>query len=139
MPESAARFAHYEQTIIEITLPDGSTTSTAPREPPPAALLGLLPVYVITAWNPAGERLSDGANAAAHQKMLELVRRDESTGSPPLILDAIGRSRAGHHYEVSVAVVGISLASAIKIGQELQQDAIFAINAGGTHVVACPA
>jgi hypothetical protein len=53
MQKSAARFAHYEQTIIEITLPDGSTTSTGPREPPPAALLGLLPMYVITAWRTA--------------------------------------------------------------------------------------
>jgi hypothetical protein len=137
MLEPAARFRHYEQTIIEIALPDGSTTSTAPGQLPPAALLDLLPLYIITAWNPAGEHLGDDANHAAHDKMLELLRSTELVGNPLLILDAIGRARSGPHYEASVAVHGIARASAINIGQELRQDAIFEITTDGTQVVPC--
>jgi hypothetical protein len=137
MLEPAARFRHYEQTIIEISLPDGSTTSTAPGQLPPAALLDLLPLYVITAWNPAGEHLSDAANHAAHNKMLELLRGTEPVGNPLLILDAIGRARSGSHYEASVAIHGIARTSAVNIGQELRQDAIFEITTDRTQVVPC--
>jgi hypothetical protein len=137
MLEPAARFRHYEQTIIEISLPDGSTTSTAPGQLPPAALLDLLPLYVITAWNPAGEHLGDDANDAAHNKMLGLLRSTEPIGNPLLILDAIGQARSGSHYEVSVAVHGIARTSAVDIGQQLSQDAIFEITTERTRVVPC--
>ena len=137
MLEPPARFRHYEQTIIEISLPDGLTTSTAPGELPAAALLDLLPLYVITAWNPAGEHLGDDANHAGHDKMLELLRSTEPVGNQLLILDAIGRARSGSHYEVSVTVHGIARTSAVDIGQELSQDAIFEITTEGTRVVPC--
>jgi hypothetical protein len=131
---TATRFAHYEQTIIEISLPDGSTTSTTPGQTPPAALLALLPLYVITAWNPAGEHLDDAANHEAHHKMLELIRSNEHRSNPPLVLEAIGRARSGP-YEVGVAVHGIARTSAVNIGQELRQDAIFEMTADRTQVV----
>jgi len=137
MAESSERFALYAQTIIEITLPDGATVSASRGHVPPSALQDLLPLVVITAWNPAGELREPEANHAAHQKMLALLGHQAGGGEPLRILNAVGRSPDGSHWEESAAIHGLALEDAITLARQLRQDAIFEITDGGTEVITC--
>ena len=131
------RFALYAQTIIEITLPDGSTVSSSPGRPPPSQLRDLLPLVVITAWNPADERPGPAANHAAHQELLALLDRRVRAGERIQVLNAVGRSPDGSHSEDSAAVRGLALEDAIALARQLRQDALFELTASGIEVVEC--
>ena len=137
MAEPSERFALYAQTIIEITLPDGSTVSASTGQAPPGELRGLLPLVVITAWNPADERPGPAANHAAHQELLALLARRVRDGEPLRVLNAVGRSPDSSHREESTAVHGLDLEDALALARELRQDAIFEITDERTCVVDC--
>jgi hypothetical protein len=90
------------------------------------------PIYVLTAYNPAGRRAPDAANAAAKARLESLVRRRGLTWWP-----AEGGDATWTHVEASVALIGIVEADAIALGAEFRQDAIFVFTTACRRVVSC--
>jgi hypothetical protein len=130
----------YARAIIEIALPDESVVTTSPGERPPAELADLLPLVVITAWNPGSERPGLAVNQAAHEELLARVRTLSSANLRPLtVLKAGGRSADGTHLEDSVAVHGLDLSDALELGRRMRQAAIFELTASEVRVVDCRA
>jgi hypothetical protein len=131
----AARFAQYNNTVVEITRDDGRVVAVAPHRPAPAALTGLLPLYVVTAWNPGAERPGAATNAAANRS---LKRRLEQAGASQILeargVDADPRS---DYYEDGFAVWDLTAAQVLDLAVEFRQDAIFEITAAGHRLLSC--
>jgi uncharacterized protein DUF3293 len=100
-------------------------------------LAELLPLVVITAWNPGDERPGPAANAAAHQELLERLSAIAALDGQVQILRAVGRAVDGSHSEVGAAVHGLPRSDAIALGHQLRQDAIFEITVHGISVADC--
>lgn len=117
--------------------PTAGTVSVLPGATPPADLADLLPLMVITAWNPGGEHLGAEANEAAQRDLLERLDAMAARDPRARILAAVGRAVHEPHFEVSAAVHGLLRSQAIVLGQQLRQDAIFEIAVHGISVVDC--
>jgi hypothetical protein len=124
-------FDAYARTMITITLPDGTDVETAPGQPVPPVLAGLVPLHVITAWNPRSEISSDEANNQAHRRL------EARLGALPkvVVLEAIGRDSRSSHYELSVAVQGLTGEQAVELARDFGQNAIFVIDVNGVEVL----
>ena len=90
------------------------------------------PIYVLTAHNPDGRRVSDAANAAARERLESQLRQRGLTWWP-----ADGGDPTWTHVEAGVALIGIAEADAVALGAEFEQDAIFAFNPANRRVVSC--
>lgn len=134
-PGLEARFAQYRNTIVEVTLPDGNVIAVAPGAPAPQALESLLPLFVVTAWNPGAERPGPAVNAEAN---LHLRARLEELGAVS-ILPARGLDADPHsdYYEDGFAVSDLPRAQVLAVAREFDQDAIFEITVAGHEVLAC--
>lgn len=108
---------------------------TSPGETPPRTLGYLLPLAVITAWNPGADRPGLAANRAAHEVLLDHLRRWTLGGAQLTLLRAVGRSADDSHHEEGVAVHGLDLSDAITLGRRMRQAAIFEISFDGARVV----
>lgn len=138
MDEVDERFAPYAETIIEITLSNGASVRVLPGHIPPVELADLLPLFVITAWNPAGpERPGATSNNAAHQELLQRLGTIASEGTSLVVLPAVGRAVDDSHSEASAAVHGLAKSDAIDLARRMRQDAIFEITGSGTDVIDC--
>ena len=137
MPEPSERFTRYAGTIVDVVLPDGSRVSVRPGHPPPAELEDLLPLLVITAWNPGGERPGAVTNEAANGELLTRLRALARDPHSVTILPAVGRAADNSHSEESFAIHGIDRDDAIALGVHMRQDAIFEITPEGMVLVDC--
>src|SRR5437763_1873309 len=135
MLDTSALFAEYERTLIEITLPDKSVVSTSPSEASPPGMDDLLPLFVLTAWNPGAERPGLEANRAAHDELLVRLLGWRLGGESLRLLRAVGRSTDGSHIEESVAVSGLEASDAAAIAWRMKQAALFELTGVGTRVV----
>jgi hypothetical protein len=139
MPQPTERFANYASTIIDIIVPDGAAVSVLPGRPPPARLTDLLPLLVITAWNPGDARPGVTANRAANEELRTRLQDLAQDAESVTILSAVGRAPDSSHSEESIAVHGIARDAAIVLGRQMRQDAIFEITTEGVTVVPCNA
>jgi hypothetical protein len=129
------RMAQYARTIIKIDGPASQAIVLGPGEAVPPELAELLPLYVISAWNPGSKRLADDPNASANALLRERI---EGLGGAP-ILHAAGHDPdpGANYHEDGFAVAGISQEQAVTLDRQFSQDAIFEITAPGHRVVPC--
>lgn len=89
-------------------------------------------VYVITAYNPAGNVVPDEANTAAHQR---LTARLEEVGAT--YHEAAGGDAEWVHVEPGFAISGMSQEDARALGREFGQDAIFGLSSTTLTILSC--
>jgi len=125
----------YSRTIIRIDTGASAPVVLGPGVPAPPELGALLPLYVVTAWNPGDERPTDEANHAANARLRRLLEESGATH----IFDAAGHDPdpAVDYCEAGFAAAGVSQAQAVELGRQFRQDAIFEITAAGHRVVPC--
>jgi hypothetical protein len=135
MSEELGGWDAYVEAVVRIESPSGvrwlkpaSIFRTEGRYPDPDGR----PIYVLTAYNPAGRLVSDEANAAARARLESHLRDRGLTWWP-----ADGGDPYWTHVEASVALVGIAEADAIALGAEFKQEAIFAFSTANRRVVSC--
>jgi len=116
----------YLATQITITV-DGEPLTTAQA----VERLGA-PLHLVTAWNPGGERPSAQTNAENNLLLKETL--DEHTNQ---IWPAVGRDADSPHFEECFAFAGVDQATAIAIGEEYRQVAIFELTETQQIVLSC--
>ena len=87
---------------------------------------------MLTAHNPGSERLTDAENAERHAA---LCARLDDLGHP--WLPALGTSPAGDWSEESVAVPGLGRETALALGRQFGQAAVFEVTTEELRVHAC--
>jgi len=90
------------------------------------------PLHLVTAWNPGGERPTDLVNAQNNLLLKQTL--DELTKQ---IWLAVGRDADSPHFEECFAFAGITRATAIAIGEEYRQVAIFELTETQQIVLSC--
>jgi len=90
------------------------------------------PLHLVTAWNPGGERPSAETNAANN-----LLLKQTLDGLTKQIWLAVGRDADSPHFEECFAFAGITRATAIAIGEEYRQVAIFELTETQQIVLSC--
>jgi hypothetical protein len=86
---------------------------------------------IVTAYNPDGVNVDDAANLAANEE-LEATVRDAGLSYSPMA----GGSGDGSHVEPGFLVL-CDLETALELGHRFNQEAVFWIEAGRLHLVAC--
>lgn len=94
-------------------------------------LLAHGPFHVLTAWNPLDARCSEAENRAADERMRVRI---EALGRTPW--RSVGHDPDSPHHEEGWAVSGLDDASALRLGAEFDQHAIFRITATTQEVIA---
>ena len=102
--------------------------------PAAKAVRDLGPFWVLTAWNPGSEPFSDTENAERHWQLC--ARLDELGHT---WLPALGTSPDGSWSEESVAVPGLDRETALALGREFGQEAVFEVTAEYLRVHGCSA
>ncbi len=87
--------------------------------------------WVITAFNPDGCRADADVNEAADRRL-----REELASLGPEVFRVTGRSPDGSHSEPGWGV-SCDEATALRIGREFRQDAMFHFHGGGIDLVNC--
>lgn len=105
-------------------------TRFAPKEPTPARWPEAF--AVITACNPLGQGLDDEADRAATVRLRKAISRLELNRHR-----VTGVSADLKHREPGFAVWGCDLSTALRLGTEFAQNAIFWIERGELDVVSC--
>jgi hypothetical protein len=90
------------------------------------------PLFVLTAHNPASVILDDAVNDARNAVLLDQIEAAGLTVYP-----AIGKSPDGSWFEPGFALSGADLATAIDLGREHGQNAIFEVLPDRLVVHAC--
>ena len=124
----------YQRTRVEIDLLDGSLM-IGPSDAAPAQARAHLPLYVVTAWNPKGQRLDAAANAARHK---ELVDRVVDRGLEHWPARGHSADDPSHEAEEGLAIAGLQRPQAIAWGAGFDQLAIFEISENGLAVIPVP-
>jgi hypothetical protein len=88
---------------------------------------------------PCPDRLEPRARASAGAEESLRQRTPPAGGCLPLShdVDALGRAPDGSHSEESIAVVGLARETAVGLGRQFEQDAIFELHPGSQVVVGC--
>jgi hypothetical protein len=129
-------WASYARTVVVIVRPDAVNLVI---EAAPSGQRGAWPwptddaVHIITAWDPGDARPAEDenrANQAALEGELRSSGRDE-------LWDAVGVDPGSGHREEGVAVRGLTLDAALRLGARYGQDAIFEWTPQAWAVVAC--
>ena len=89
-------------------------------------------IHVITAWNPGDERPSSEINEARNEQL-----RKEISSSGLEVLEALGSDPKSSHAEKSWAVVGMTDETAIELGRNYGQVAVFLITRARQWVLGC--
>jgi len=119
VPVVDRRWDRYTQTIVSAELRPGRWTPlNGPAAPEEFPFDG--PVFVVTAWNPDGRMQPDAANHEANARLAAAISR-ERLGS----CRALGSSEDGTHSEPSFLVWGATVETALALGAEFDQEAIF--------------
>jgi hypothetical protein len=128
-------WAAYARTVVEIRRP-GEADIVVRSAPPGRSGVwpwaSSLPVHILTAWDPGGERLSNQENRvqqAALEADLRHLTRD--------LWSAAGVDPVSGHREEGVAVRGVSDAEARVLGARYRQDAIFVWTPDAWVIMAC--
>ena len=111
----------YLRTVVTI---DGRPAAEVVRE------IGTY--WVLTAWNPGSERLSDAENAERHAVLCARLDEPGHTWLP-----ALGTSPDGSWSEQSVAIPGLDRDTALAIGREFAQEAVFEVTTDHLRVHGC--
>ena len=90
------------------------------------------PLHLVTAWNPGGERPTDLVNAQNNLLLKQTL--DELTNQ---IWPAVGSDVDSPHFEDCFAFAGVDRATAIAIGEEYRQVAIFELTETLQIVLSC--
>ena len=90
------------------------------------------PLHLVTAWNPGGERPSAQTNAQNNLLLKQTL--DELTNQ---IWPAVGSDVDSPHFEDCFAFAGVDRATAIAIGEEYRQVAIFELTETLQIVLSC--
>ena len=90
------------------------------------------PLHLVTAWNPGGERPTDLVNSQNNLLLQETLM--EYTNQ---IWIAVGRDADSPHQEQGFAFAGVDRATAIAIGEEYRQVAIFELTETQQIVLSC--
>lgn len=123
----------YEDTMVTITLRDGSIYKTSKFTPPQMAWpFESETIYVITAWNPRSERLDAKANK---ERNLQLAAIFESRKIP--VFQAIGHAIDESWHEDGFAISEISIEEIKILGAYFGQNAIFEVTQSGISVIDC--
>jgi hypothetical protein len=86
---------------------------------------------IVTAYNPDGVNADDAANVAANEELEAAVRDADLSYSP-----MAGGSWDGSHVEPGFLVL-CDLETALELGRRFSQEAVFWVEAGRLHLVAC--
>jgi hypothetical protein len=108
------------------------TVVTIDGRPAVEMVAGLGTFWVLTAWNPGSERLSDAENA---ERLRALCARLDELGHT--WLPALGTSPDGTWSEQSVAVPGLDRDTALALGREFAQEAVFEVTTEILRVHGC--
>ena len=82
-------------------------------------------VWVLTAWNPRSRPLPHAENRARQDALRAMLR---SAGLPAL--DAVGRALDQDWAEDSLAIIGVTFATAHTLARRFDQQAVFRVRAG---------
>ena len=110
------------------------TVVTVEERPAAEAVADLGTFWVLTAHNPDSERLAGAENAARHAALCACL---DELGHP--WLPALGTSPDGDWSEESVAVPGLDRETALALGRQFGQAAVFEVITGELRVHACDA
>jgi hypothetical protein len=111
----------YLQTVVTV---EGQPAAEMVRE------IGTF--WVLTAWNPGSEKLSDTENAERHAALCAHLDELGHTWLP-----ALGTSPDGSWSEQSVAVPDLDREAALAIGREFAQEAVFEVTTEILRVHGC--
>ncbi|MBJ7281904.1 MAG: DUF3293 domain-containing protein [Acidimicrobiia bacterium] len=90
------------------------------------------PLHLVTAWNPGPERLTDAENNAANAELkVALLRHTDR------VWDSVGSDPVLPYEEHGFAFAGVDRQTAIAIGEEFRQVAIFELNETQQIVLSC--
>lgn len=123
-----AQHSAYLRTEVSIVLPEARWVNAGEA----IRLLGVR-VHVLTAWNPGEERPGAPMNRERNRRLRE--RLDDVDADR--VFPAIGASPDGHHFEESFAVTGLDRPTALALGREFGQVAIFELTQTDQIVVGC--
>jgi len=90
------------------------------------------PLHLVTAWNPGGERPTNLENSQNNLLLKQTL--DEHTNQ---IWPAVGSDADSPHFEECFAFAGVDRATAIAIGEEYRQVAIFELPETLQIVLSC--
>lgn len=90
------------------------------------------PLHLVTAWNPGGERPSEQTNDQNNLLLKETLVKHTNQ-----IWLAVGRDSDSPHFEECFAFAGVDRATAIAIGEEYRQVAIFELTETLQIVLSC--
>jgi hypothetical protein len=91
-----------------------------------------LSIHVITAWNPGETRFDEDTNEARNQELLDQLRELDCT-----VFESVGTDPDSEYFEKSWAIVGLTRETAIDIGRQFGQLAVFHIDESRQTVVNC--
>ena len=86
---------------------------------------------IVTAYNPDGVNVDNAANVAANEELVATIRDAALSYSP-----MAGGSGDGSHVEPGFLVL-CDLETALELGRRFNQEAVFWVEAGRLHLVAC--
>ncbi len=90
------------------------------------------PLHLVTAWNPGGERPTNLENSQNNLLLKETLVKHTNQ-----IWPAVGRDADSPHFEECFAFAGVDRATAIAIGEEYRQVAIFELTETQQIVLSC--
>jgi hypothetical protein len=128
-------WASYARTVVEIVRPDLGTVSVRAAQ---VGIVGVWPwpfddrVHILTAWDPGSARPAPEVNRE-RQASLEQDLRPLAEG----MWTAVGVDPMTGHREEGVAVSGVREAEVLTLGEDYDQDAIFAWTPQVWAIVAC--
>lgn len=125
------RWAQYATAVLRIEVERG--VWVALNGPDSAAVLPVRPpVFLLTAWDPFGERRTPEENAAANERLatdLQLLGAE--------VLRAIGSDARTGYGEEGFAVVGVPRDDVIEVARHFDQEAIYEVDADAVAIVSC--
>lgn len=108
----------FAKAIVRVELPFG-TRVLRPMEGLVSQVFPFAsPVHIVTAFNPNGIVATDDANWAAHQQLVRAVIDYRS-------VQTVGSAEDGKFPEPGLAIEGLDLASALELGEQFGQVAIY--------------
>ncbi|MFE9813347.1 DUF3293 domain-containing protein [Streptomyces sp. NPDC005548] len=130
------QWPNYLRAVVDIALPAYSIRVT----PGPLHCVAGLPypfdgartIHIVTAFNPHGRHTAPRANLRAQHELLHDIGLHGLQWWP-----AVGGDPVGTHAEISAAVVGMDDAQARALGQQFDQDAVFAWSPAAWRLLSC--
>ncbi len=107
----------FAEAVVRIEMPAGPVI-LAPRQEGVGEFPLDAPVHIITAYNPAGVRADETSNHERHRELGRRVARYD-------VLPTVGSDPGGSMPEPGYALLDVPLETAVEIGREFGQRAIY--------------